>query len=65
MKIALLPDPVFGDLDGWKARLKELQSLPEDTVGRDMGIEWAETMIRQLSEDAKTERPEILPVEAD
>ncbi|WP_185959066.1 hypothetical protein [Thalassovita litoralis] len=65
MKIDLLPDPVFWDLAGWKAYLDELRSMPEDTIGRDVGIEWAEIMIRQLTEYAKSTTPENSPTKAD
>ena len=64
MKVALLPDPVFGDLPSWQAHLEELRALPDDTIGRDVGIEWAEDMILALQERAKSTTPENSPTRA-
>ncbi len=63
MKVALIPDPEFGNLASWQAYLTELRALPEDTIGREAGIKDSEHMIGLLREYAKNDEHERAPAQ--
>lgn len=50
-------EPDWSDLDGWKQHHEWLRTEPDEIIGRDAAIEFAEMMIQMLEAPKLAERP--------